>query len=50
LGVEASQAVFVDDMLQNIEGAEQVGLRAIYFRNPTQMRRDLESLLNGNYG
>jgi len=48
LGVEAGQTVFVDDMLRNVEGAKLVGLQAIQFQNPSQMRLDLEQLLNGH--
>jgi epoxide hydrolase-like predicted phosphatase len=47
LGVEASQAIFVDDMRRNVDGAKAVGLHGIRFRTPQQMRFDLEQLLNG---
>lgn len=50
LGVEARQAVFVDDMQRNVEGAKVVGLNGIHFQNPQQMRLDLEQLLNGHGG
>ena len=50
LGVEAGQAVFVDDMQRNIEGARQVGLLGIHFQNPQQVRLDLKQLLNGHSG
>jgi epoxide hydrolase-like predicted phosphatase len=45
LGVEPNQAVFVDDMQRNVEGAKSVGLRAIWFQNPQQMQLDLEHVL-----
>jgi epoxide hydrolase-like predicted phosphatase len=48
LGVEADQAIFVDDMKRNVEGAKAVGLQAIQFQTPQQMRFDLEQLLNGH--
>ena len=48
LGVEAGETVFVDDMQRNVEGAKKVGLQAIQFQNPLQMRLDLEQLLNGH--
>jgi len=41
LGVEAGEAVFVDDNLQNIEAASQVGLHTVLFFSPAQLRRDL---------
>ena len=45
LGVEPSQAVFIDDFLHNIEGAQAAGLQAIYFRSPDQALGDLHKLL-----
>jgi glucose-1-phosphatase len=36
LGVEAPEAVFVDDFIENVEGARRLGLIAIHFRNPQQ--------------
>jgi len=50
LEVEASQAIFIDDMQRNVEGAEAVGLHGIQFQTPQQMRFDLEQLLNGRMG
>jgi epoxide hydrolase-like predicted phosphatase len=50
LGVKASQAIFVDDMQRNIEGAKSVGLVGIHFQNPLQVRCDIDSLLNGDTG
>jgi len=47
LGVEADQAVFVDDMQRNVTGARQVGIVAIWFQTPQQMQFELEQLLNG---
>jgi epoxide hydrolase-like predicted phosphatase len=48
LGVKADQAIFVDDMQRNVEGAKAVGLQAIQFKTSQQMRFDLELLLNGH--
>jgi 2-haloacid dehalogenase len=36
--------VFVDDNLRNLEGAEQVGLRALLFAGAGNLRRDLRAL------
>jgi epoxide hydrolase-like predicted phosphatase len=47
LGVQPKSVVFIDDFLRNIEGARAVGMHGIHFRNPQQMRTDLEALLNG---
>lgn len=48
LGVEAGQAIFVDDMQRNVVGAKSVGLQAIQFQTSQQMQLDLEQLLNGH--
>jgi epoxide hydrolase-like predicted phosphatase len=45
LGVTAGEAVFIDDMESNVEGARQVGLYGIQFLNTPQIIRDLEVLL-----
>jgi epoxide hydrolase-like predicted phosphatase len=45
LGVEAHEAIFVDDFIRNVEGANAVGLQAIHFRSPQQARADLERIL-----
>jgi putative hydrolase of the HAD superfamily len=50
LGVEANQAIFVDDMFRNVEGAKLVGLSVVHFQNPRQMRLDLERLMNSYSG
>ena len=50
LGVEASQAVFVDDMQRNIEAAKNVGLVGIHFQNPLQVRGEVDNLLSGDTG
>jgi epoxide hydrolase-like predicted phosphatase len=47
LGVKAEQAVFVDDMQSNIEGARRVGMMGIRFHNPEQVKDELLKLLNG---
>jgi epoxide hydrolase-like predicted phosphatase len=47
LGVAPPEAVFIDDMLQNVEGARSQGIYAIHFRQRAQAWVDLERLLNG---
>lgn len=44
-GAAPDEAVFVDDFLHNVEGARSVGMHAIQFRNPDQIRAELEQLL-----
>jgi glucose-1-phosphatase len=46
LGVLPQEAIFVDDFPHNIQSAQEVGLHGILFKNPNQVRRDLERQLN----
>jgi epoxide hydrolase-like predicted phosphatase len=50
LQVEPGDAVFVDDMPRNVEGAMKAGLQAVHFQTPEQLRHDLGQLLNGPGG
>ena len=45
LQVKAKEAVFVDDVLENIEACEKVGMRGILFRNPESALKQLKALL-----
>ncbi len=45
LGIAPGEAVFIDDLQRNVEGARAVGLHAIRFRDPQQARRELTELL-----
>jgi glucose-1-phosphatase len=38
------EIVFIDDLEENIRGAEACGIRGIVFRSPEQARRELESM------
>ena len=40
----AAQAVFVDDILEYVEAARSLGLNAIQYLNPAQLRADLRAL------
>jgi putative hydrolase of the HAD superfamily len=40
----AAQAVFIDDILEYVEAARSLGLYAIQYLNPGQLRSDLRSL------
>jgi HAD superfamily hydrolase (TIGR01509 family) len=46
LEVVPEQAVFIDDSLPNVIGAQTVGMQAIHFRNKAQMQVELEEILN----
>lgn len=39
--VDPASAVFIDDNSKNVEGARNVGIDAIHFSNPDQLRSDL---------
>jgi epoxide hydrolase-like predicted phosphatase len=45
LGVAADEAVFVDDFIENVNGALRLGMRAIQFKSPGQVIGDLKQLL-----
>lgn len=45
LGVDTSEAVFVDDVETNCEGARQAGLMAIHYSSLTQTMDELDRLL-----
>ena len=45
-GVQPNEAVFVDDFLINVEGAEKVGMKAIHFKDPESALKLLKKLLS----
>lgn len=45
LDVQAPQAIFVDDFVENIEAAREVGMLGIHFKNRLQTLNELEQLL-----
>jgi putative hydrolase of the HAD superfamily len=42
LGVGASEALFLDDRLENVEGAQRVGMHSFVFTNPAEASKTLE--------
>lgn len=42
LDVRPEEALFLDDKTENVEGARQVGLHSLLFRNPRMLQADLE--------
>jgi len=44
LGVRPDEAVFVDDFIENVEGARAAGLQAIHFKDPQRTLRELKEL------
>lgn len=45
LGVEASQAIFVDDFIENLEAASALGMHSVHFKNRAQAQQQVETLL-----
>jgi len=41
LGVAPADSLFIDDKIENVRAAEQLGLHALQFRSVEQLRRDL---------
>ncbi|XP_047268820.1 flavin mononucleotide hydrolase 1, chloroplatic isoform X5 [Capsicum annuum] len=44
LGVEASNCIFVDDRMRNVEAAIELGLKGLQFENADLLRKDLSLL------
>ncbi len=42
--IDVSKAIFIDDNIKNVHGAEQIGLKTIHFKNPDQLKADLTHL------
>ncbi len=46
LGVEAEQTIFIDDFIENIEGARELGIHGIHFKDPQTVLEELQDLLD----
>ena len=46
IGVAPEETVFIDDFIENVEGAQTVGIHGILFTSPAQVRSELSGLLN----
>lgn len=40
----AQECLFIDDRLENVEGAKKLGIEAIHYRSPEQLTNDLSQL------
>jgi len=45
LDVKPAESIFVDDFIENIDAANQLGIHGIHFRSPEQARKDIMNLL-----
>jgi epoxide hydrolase-like predicted phosphatase len=51
LGVSAQEAIFVDDFVQNLDPAEQLGMQVLHFRSGLDWRSELSRrLLHQHFG
>lgn len=46
LNVAPNEAIFVDDVEKNLQGAESVGIKGILAKTPTQIQHDVLQLIN----
>jgi HAD superfamily hydrolase (TIGR01509 family) len=46
--LHAQESVFIDDVLANIDGARQMGLHTIWFKDAAQCRRELDLVLRND--
>lgn len=44
--IKPEEAIFVDDFAENVTGAQTVGMQAIQFQNPTQVMKELITILD----
>lgn len=42
MGIEATDAVFIDDFRENVKKAESYGIRSILYKDPAWLKRELE--------
>jgi putative hydrolase of the HAD superfamily len=47
LGVQAAEAIFLDDFKVNVEAANALGLKGVHFRSSEQAQREIRALLDG---
>lgn len=43
-GIDAAQAIYVDDLLPNVEAARTLGMHGILFTDPAQLRQELAKI------
>lgn len=45
LNVRPKEAVFIDDILENVKGAKKLGMKTILFKSNSQLKKELNRLL-----
>jgi epoxide hydrolase-like predicted phosphatase len=48
LGVQPAEAVFLDDFIENVEGARSVGMQAIHFQQPEKALDELKLIIKNH--
>jgi epoxide hydrolase-like predicted phosphatase len=48
VGCQPAEAIFLDDFIENVEGARNVGMHAIWFKTPEQGLAELHEILKTN--
>jgi FMN phosphatase YigB (HAD superfamily) len=43
LKIPASKVIFIDDKIENVNGAKKHGIDALHFLNPAQLKEELKS-------
>ncbi|MBI4770685.1 MAG: HAD family phosphatase, partial [Chloroflexi bacterium] len=43
---DPAEAIFVDDMLPNVEGARAVGMLGVHFADPVKAREEISRLIH----
>lgn len=43
-GLEPEHCLFIDDSLENVEGARKMGINSLHYQNPTQLKEALKQL------
>ena len=43
-GIDPATTIFIDDSAKNVAGAEAIGIQAIHFKSPEQLRKELTQL------
>ena len=46
MGIQAQEAIFVDDVQRNVDGANRIGLHGIVFKDSQQAKQGIEALLD----
>ena len=44
-GINPSESIFIDDNLRNVQVAETLGVKGIHFKNPEQLKHELNQII-----